>query len=47
MKTKTTNENLVNNSNHSQQENLNEKSLQILEMTREKKEKIQSLRIDG
>jgi len=47
MRTNNNDENLVNNSNQTQQENLNEKSLQILEMTREKKEKIQSLRIDG
>ena len=46
MSTKT-NEDLVNNSNQPQQENLNEKSLQLLEMTREKKQEIQLLRKDG
>ena len=47
MSTNTNNENLVKSSNQTQQENLNEKSIEILRMTREKKEQIQLLRKDG
>jgi len=42
-----TNENLGNNSNQTQQENLSERSIEILKMTSEKKEEIQLLRKDG
>jgi len=41
------NENLVNNSNQTQQKNFNARSLEIIKMTLEKKEEIQSLRNEG